>query len=260
MDKEILSSLEEWFDSYVSKYSFSDSKDQINIDLKVEHTYKVVDLITNLSKTVLPEEELYIAKTIALLHDLGRFEQYRRYKTFSDAKSEDHAELAIKIILTNNLLADYPKESTLIILKAISYHNKMNLPEDETKQVLIYTKLIRDADKLDIWRVIIDNYTSSKNNKVIGLGLNSENYISDTICKEIMARRNVDYKNLKTLNDLKLTQMGWVYDINFKKSLKIVKEREYIDQLFSTIPSSEKARQVYEEVKSYINAKLKNFN
>jgi hypothetical protein len=256
MNEEIFLTLKSWFNNYVSTYSFSEASDQVNIDLKFEHTYKVIELITTIAEEILSEEELYLAKIIALFHDLGRFEQYKHYKTFSDAKSEDHAALAIKIILENDLLAAIPQESSQLILKAISYHNKMNLAEDETDKVLLYSKLIRDADKLDIWRVVINDYNQEDNNKVVGLGLTSTNNISDSICQQIMAEKPVDYKDLKTLNDLKLTQMGWVYDINFKKSLEIIEEREYIDKLFMTLPPSAKARQVYEQIKSYISDKL----
>jgi hypothetical protein len=256
MNEEIFLTLKGWFNKYVSTYSFPNPTDQRNIDLKFEHTYKVVELITTIGEEILSAEELYLAKITALFHDLGRFEQYKRYKTFSDAKSEDHAALAIKIILENDLLAEISQESSQLILKAISYHNKMNLPEDETDKVLLYSKLIRDADKLDIWRVVINDYKQKDNNKVVGLGLTSKNNISDSICQQIIAEKPVAYKDLKTLNDLKLTQMGWVYDINFQKSLKIIEEREYIDKLFMTLPPSDKAREVYEQIKSYINNKL----
>ena len=47
---------------------------------------------------------IYTARAAALLHDAGRFQQYAEYKTFSDALSEDHAELGVKVIQNSGLL------------------------------------------------------------------------------------------------------------------------------------------------------------
>ena len=55
-------------------------------------------------------EALYMAETAALLHDIGRFEQFHRYKTFSDARSEDHAALGVDAIKEEGLLQSIDNE------------------------------------------------------------------------------------------------------------------------------------------------------
>ncbi|GAB6100670.1 HD domain-containing protein [Halanaerocella petrolearia] len=252
MNKNKFLALEEWFDNYVNNFSLTDPTEQENIDLKYKHTYKVCEMIERIAKELVVEEGLYIAKTIALFHDVGRFKQYNQYKTFSDAESEDHAELGIKILLDNNVLADLEELIVQLVLTAISYHNKATLPENESEEPLFYSKLIRDADKLDIWRVVLKDYNKESRNKTVGLGLEDNDKISDYVYHQIMKEDVVEYERLQTLNDFKLIQMGWVYDINFGPSFEVIKERNYIDRLFETLPKSKRANQVYAKIKSYL--------
>ncbi|AGB40737.1 putative domain HDIG-containing protein [Halobacteroides halobius DSM 5150] len=256
MNKKLFLALQNWFNNYVDQYSFSNPKDQENIDLKFKHSYKVCNRMTDIAKEILPPEELYTAKTIALFHDLGRFEQYKRYKTFADAKSEDHAALGVKILKDNNIFTEVDQSTTELILKAITYHNQATLPQTESKKCLVYSKLIRDADKLDIWRVVLKEYNSPSNNSTVGLGLADKPKISDEIYQQLMREEVINYQDLKTLNDFKLLQMGWVYDINFKESFRIIKEKDYIDRLFKTLPDTKKAKRVYDKINSYLNQKL----
>ena len=48
-----------------------------------------------------------MAWLIGILHDVGRFEQIRRFGTFSDADSIDHAHYAVNILFDDGKLKDY---------------------------------------------------------------------------------------------------------------------------------------------------------
>ncbi|WP_245684787.1 HD domain-containing protein [Orenia metallireducens] len=257
MNKEIFESLKIWFDNYTKQFSFANPNEQENIDLKYKHSYEVCKFIIKIAKSLpLNKSQLYTAKVIALFHDLGRFEQYAKYKTFSDTKSEDHAKLGVKILKENEVLALVNDTTAQIILKAISYHNKVQLPTDESEECLFYTKLIRDADKLDIWRVVLENYNSKSRNKTVGLGLADTTEISTNVYNQVMNREVVRYENLKSLNDFKLIQIGWVYDINFQKSFEIIKDKQYIEQLFKTLPNSKKLADLHCRINAYLGEKL----
>jgi putative nucleotidyltransferase with HDIG domain len=159
VNEQLFLDLQDYFDHYVSSYSFTDPQDQQNIDLKYEHSYQVKNNMTHLTAKMLNQKQSYIAQTIALFHDFGRFKQYQKYKTFADAKSEDHAQLGVNILQEKQILSALEPRISELILKAISYHNKPYLPSNEKEEVLLYTKLIRDADKLDIWRVVLTNFS-----------------------------------------------------------------------------------------------------
>src|SRR5690606_22584377 len=140
--------------AYIKKFRYEDYESQQNIDLKVEHSLRVAEGITTIGKQMgLTDSELNLVQIIALFHDIGRFEQYDRYRTFSDHRSEDHAELGIRIILRHNILEIFNADIRNLICCSIRYHNRRSLPPEEKDPCLFYSRLLRDADKLDILKV-----------------------------------------------------------------------------------------------------------
>ena len=257
MNQQLFSTIQEKFDNYVSNFCLAEPHEQQNIDLKYKHSYKVCQNMSRIIEDILSPPESYIAQTIALLHDIGRFRQYKKYKTFADAKSEDHAQLGIKVIQDNNLLAGVKEDNKKLILQAIQYHNKAHLPTEESDRCLFYSRLIRDADKLDIWRVVINEYSSSSTNEAVALELSTKEEISAEVYHKIMQEEVVKYEELKTLNDFKLLQMGWVFEINFAKSFEIINEKEYIERLYATLPSTTRAEDIYTKINSYLQTQIK---
>ena len=78
------------------------------ITLKINHTLRVVDLCEKIAKSLnMSDEEIFISKIIGLLHDIGRFEQWKRYHNFKDYETVDHADLGIEILKENNYLRKY---------------------------------------------------------------------------------------------------------------------------------------------------------
>lgn len=92
------------FEGYVAAYDPADPK----IALKVEHTYRVAELAERIAADEgLTAEDVGLAWLCGLLHDIGRFEQVRRYGTFSDARSESHAALGVHVLLDEGHLWDF---------------------------------------------------------------------------------------------------------------------------------------------------------
>ena len=114
---------EKEFEKYVEKYDSKNPK----IDRKIKHSYRVIDVAEDIAKSLkLTEEDITLAKLIALLHDIGRFEQIRIYNTFSDKDSIDHADFGVKVLFEDNLIRNFIKEDRFdnIIYKSIKNHNK----------------------------------------------------------------------------------------------------------------------------------------
>lgn len=69
------------------------------IKLKIDHTLRVVDNAVELAKNLsLPEDKIEIVRTIGLLHDIGRFEQWKNYQTFYDVDSVDHGNYGYEVL------------------------------------------------------------------------------------------------------------------------------------------------------------------
>ena len=132
--------------------------------------------------------------------------------------------LGIKIIQDSDVLKDFNEIEQENILLAIKYHNKLSIPSIENSTTEMYVKLVRDADKLDIFKVVTDYYADIKYNKdkIIELELPDKPAVSKKIYESLMKEKSAEYKYLKTLADFKLLQMAWVFDINYRKSYKII--------------------------------------
>lgn len=258
IDKKILKNLKYWFSNYVQTFKHGDEVFQENIALKEKHTMRVCKEILHIGEQLgLNDDELRLSEVIALFHDIGRFEQYARYKTYADHESENHAELSVKILKENKVLNRFDKSIQTLILRTILYHNRFALPEGETNTCLFFSKLLRDADKLDIWRVVTDYYNQNngKRNDIIELGLPDTAGFSDEVYQDMLNKRIVDVKYLKNLNDFKLLQMGWIFDINFVPTFQCIKTRHYLEMIFQVLPKSEKIEKIFGVAQAYLDKK-----
>lgn len=240
--KEQLKKIETWFESYTGSFSHENAEIRLNLGIKKAHSLRVRTEIRDLAKALeLKNDSLRLAEIIGLLHDCGRFEQYVRYRTFKDGKSADHAEMGIAVIKEQGVLHELGESERTLIIRAIAWHNKIRLPEREREPYLFYEKLIRDADKLDIWKVVLDYYyrTGEDKNNAIELDLPDTPGYSDSVMADLRRKTIVNIKHIKNMNDFKLLQMGWIYDINFTPALRKIAEREYLQRIRAVLPPSE---------------------
>jgi HD superfamily phosphodiesterase len=254
-----LKNIESWFKSYVSQFKSSDPIYIQNIELKKDHTYRVCREISALGESLgLNPQELNLAQTMALLHDVGRFEQYDRYRTFNDFKSEDHAQLSLKVINQEQVLKKIDPASQKLIICAISYHNRAALPSGETERCLFFSKLLRDADKLDILFVVTEYYRNKDKNSNESLELELPNtpQISDAVFKDIISGKSVNAKNIQSLNDFKLLQMAWVYDLNFPLTYEQFNKRKYLEKIRTACTSSLQIEKAYKAVRSFLDSMI----
>jgi len=248
--------LKSWFAKYVQTFINGDKECERNIALKADHTKRVCREILQLGeKLELNSHELRLAEIIALFHDIGRFEQYARHKTFVDRLSEDHAELGVKILRRNDVLNGFDDSIKNLIVRTIRYHNRAALPQSETARCLFFTKLLRDADKLDIWNVVIEYYhrNGGHRNDAIELGLPDTPGISEHVYQDIMNKRIVDVNHIKNLNDFKVLQMGWVFDINFEPTLHSIKSRRYLEMIREVLQETDKIHKIFNMIHSHLN-------
>ena len=146
-----------------------------------------------------------------------------------------------------------------IILNAINFHNRFSVPVDLNNSCLEYSKMLRDADKLDIWRIVADYYTKKTNesNSGIELDLPDTPGVSESVCRDLHKQSIVRISSLRNLNDFKLLQLGWVYDLNFSWSHRILLEKGYLESIYSTLPMIPEVNEIYENIMLYLNDKIK---
>lgn len=262
INKELLDKYHQWFESYIESFLQKYPELTENIQIKADHCIKVSKEIVGIARSLqLNKEEILLAETIGLFHDIGRFRQYVKYQTFSDSKSQNHAELGVEVLKEKDILNNLPHHQQEIIFKSILNHSRAEIIPDHNDQVMFHSKLIRDADKLDIWRLITEYYMvkDEKKNKTLELDLPDEETISEEVFEAIVNRRVVLKESMKTSSDFKLLQIGWLFDLNFNFSIHRLYDKKYLDKIFNALPDNEKVNQIKEVVDEYFEKHIETY-
>ena len=143
------------FEEYLNGYDRENDK----VKLKIVHTYGVIRCSEEIGRRMgLQAEDMELAKLIALLHDIGRFEQLKRFNSF-EADTMDHATYGVKVLFEEGMIRQFIEEDTWddVIRTAIAKHSDYELTGITDERTLLHARLIRDADKLDNCRVKLED-------------------------------------------------------------------------------------------------------
>lgn len=215
----------EAFHKYVSQYNLDDPK----IALKVRHTYAVVDACEYLADSLeLDKENRSLALLIGLLHDVGRFEQLTRFNSYDD-NLLSHAECGLEVLFEQNNIRNYIDTDNYddIIYAAIKNHSLFSIDLSVTGQALLHAKIIRDADKLDNFRVkAVDPIPAMLDVDEAYLGADT---VSDNIFRDFMEHRLILKENRHTKLDMWVSYLAFIYDFNFPASYQYILEHHCIE-------------------------------
>ena len=232
------------FDKYTSDYDMKDDK----ISLKYHHSYAVSKLMGELATNLgLNKEEIEIAKIIGLLHDIGRFEQWKKFKSFDD-RNVDHADESCNYLFKDEHTREFLDNDKydLVIENAIRYHNKLTIPEMDDYSCM-FTKMIRDMDKVDIYKQCAIHYEYTFN--------------KDELSKEVIEcfnkEESIPHKFRKSKSDSIIIMLAFIFDINFEESFDILVETDNFDLFLSVVEitpgSEEEWRKIREKCFDKIN-------
>lgn len=214
------------FETFVKQYDLKNEK----IKRKFGHSFRVMENAGQIAKSLnLSGEEIELSKLIGLLHDIGRFEQEKIYKTFKDHESIDHGDLGVDILEKENYIREYIVENKYdnIILKAIKNHNKLYIEDGLTKQELLFSKIVRDADKLDIFYEGVKLFWTNKEE----IEEINKSKLSSKAIETFNKNNLMDKKDIITEADGILNFIGFMFDINFKYDFEIIKKQNYINKI-----------------------------
>ena len=244
---KMLSRLTELSDAYVDTFREADGELPVMMQLKRMHTAFVVKNAEAIADGEgFSEEEREVALAAALLHDTGRYEQLKRYDTFRDSDSVDHAVFSHDIVKEKGWLDEVEVEGRGrhwkdAILKAVLYHNRRDLPKEvehplstSTSNLNLLSKAahtVRDADKLDIFRVLEDRilHTDWRGDLRAFWNLSVSAPPNPAVVNCIEKGRPVDYQNIKSLSDFVLIQVGWMISgLHFATARRLCRERNHL--------------------------------
>ena len=245
------------FKEYIKPYDPEDAK----IALKIAHILRTVEVSKKTAEYLkLGQEDIQLAELIGLLHDIGRFEQIKRYHTFLDKNSINHAEFGVELLFEKGLIRKFIEEDTYddVIKKAIWNHNKLTIEEGLNEKELLHAKIIRDSDKTDIFYVLTTEDTLT----LYGKEDVSQETISDHIIKEFMENKSVDYAHMEKPLDNLVAQIAYIYDISYYYGIKVIYENKYLDKLmdgfhFQNPQTIQAVNQMREMTNKYMEKRLK---
>jgi len=260
MNDEQYNFFQQWAKQHILTFQEVDPLHQQSIDLKEAHTFRVCAAIERIgSGLCLSENDLRIAYVTALFHDIGRFPQYQKYRSFRDLDSENHAKLSIRELNRHRILHTLTFTERQLISRAILFHNRLHIPGNLDPKTLLHCQLIRDADKVDILQVMSEHFhmAESLQNPVITLGLGADRQVREEVYRMLLDGRIMSYTKLKTINEFKVLQMSWVFDINFRPTFEILRERNNIGAIAATLPDTPLLQEALDFVNGYIEKRLK---
>ena len=241
---------EKSFQEYLKNYDINDG----SIALKIKHTYEVVKKSEYIANGLrLDKENIELAKIIALLHDIGRFEQIKEFGEFNDKKIE-HAEFGVKVLFDNGLIRKFMDENKYdnIIYKAIYNHNKYKIEENLNEKELLQCKIIRDADKLDNFRVKEKDKIEDMFPKIYNENTINYETVSEKVYEDFIQHKCIKLEDRKTIIDYWVCVIAFIFDLNFNISLQYVKENNYIDVLVDRIEYKNKnTKQKMEDIRKW---------
>lgn len=237
------------FLEFTSNYDLKDD----NVKRKELHSLRVMEQAKNIAEKMnLPQEEIELATLIGLLHDIGRFEQYKRHQTYSDLQTFNHGEFGADYLKEENRIREYTDNNQYddIIDKAIRNHSKNEIEIGLTEKELLHAKLIRDADKLDIFYEAIEVFWLNDTEEMNQTIAKEENL--NYIKQEKTIPRTTEY-NFRHINAV-IGLMALVFNLNYTESFKILKEEQYIDRITKRFnPQDEKTKDILETTRIKIN-------
>jgi len=230
-----------WFESYVHGFLGFGPRHDANIELKREHSRRVLQEAEGIAASLeLPERLSRVVGLAALFHDIGRFPQYLRYRSFDDRRTVNHGLLGFRTLRVQKVLEGLAPKDRATVLQAVYWHNRPHIPEGLPGDLDLTVRILRDADKLDIYRVIQGHLTTDgSTDETVTLGLEDEpDKYTPVIVHRILAGRRVHYEQMRWLNDFALLLCSWVFDLNFAATRKALWERGHIPALCSILPAN----------------------
>jgi len=236
-----------YFDKYISNYDMSDP----DINYKYYHSFRVMNNMELLSKCLnLPTKDVELAKNIGLFHDIGRFEQDKIYNSFIDDKM-DHGEYGVEVLKKENILSNYNTEieDYEVVYKAIRNHNKFKIEDNLNQRELLFSKLIRDADKLDILYAL-------SNEEIKPHLYEDDSQISESVKKCFYDNKQILKNQRHSINDSIIIALGFVFDINYGVTLNIINNYKYIDKIYQRLNQKDLFKPYFDYINNYIEERI----
>ena len=237
-----------YFDEYTKSYDMTKPE----LEYKYHHSYRVMDNMIVLAKSLsLPIKDVNLAKCIGLLHDIGRFEQFKKYQTFKDINM-DHGNYGEKILRENDVLKyfDISKDDYEVVYTAIRNHNKYKIEDNLSSRELLFSKMIRDADKLDILYAL-------GNPEIKWIVKEDDGIISNRVSEAFFQNRQIKSTGKENENENLVGLFSFAYDIYYNVTFDIIKNEQYYQKIYQRLHNQDLFKPYFEHITKYIDERIR---
>jgi hypothetical protein len=250
---ELISTLQAESQKYIAQLEPASSGAGPTIERIILHTNKVVENILILADSLdLSDNEKHVAEIVARFHDIGRLWLLRPEN--AESTITDHAEASLEYLKASPVFGQLDEPTQNIVIQVIKNHNKPDLPKKDGEAIVFYTKLLRDADKLDSWRTTAEYITrkGGKPNMALELALSDKPIVTASFSKTIIEGGIPNKSDIVTFSDFLLFQMSWIFDLHFRTSFQLVNKKQYIRHLYDALPKNDGVIEVYRMIRIHI--------
>ena len=253
MNSEQLSQIQAWFEQFVDGFCPASSGLPSPMALKKVHTREVALNARLIARELeWSEEDIRMSEALGWLHDVGRFAQFAEFGHFHDATSVDHGLRGFEITSASGILDSLAAPRREAILESIRHHNAKDIPSTLSPFTLPFLKLIRDADKLDIYRVVIEGLRQNGFRELSSIWphIQLDGPANPGLLKEIQTRRNVDLVHVKSLADFLVLLGHWTDDLQYKPTREQIRQRRILESLSAYLPAHPEAQEFFRQVEN----------
>ena len=247
-----------WFTGYVDSFKPGTRKAAEMIAHKRSHSYRVAELSLALSDELgWTDDDRSIAGTIGLIHDCGRFPQVVAHESYIDVHTFDHGEEGCRVIIGENILNGYGDADRTAILDAVRYHNNHNIPDGLPERSIPFVRLIRDADKVDIFKSLLKIFRSKAGNNrdEYIMRKKQDSRLSSEAIQDIRNGETVSHHHIETESDMVLMLMSWVYDIFYDPAIARIADAGYIGSLAALLPQEDDISDIIDNLCDVVSAR-----
>jgi HD superfamily phosphodiesterase len=236
-----LTVLSDWFTQYVDTFISTDDRIRAMIDLKLVHSRNVSATSHEIAIELgWSDGDIHTVAAAGILHDVGRFPQIRDHGTFADHESIDHGTLGGEVLTDSGILGDLDIRDRDSVLTSVRYHNKRTIPDMVPDDTLPIVRLLRDADKLDIYRILQEMLAQENLTRHIqsSISLRGNDEISPAVINDFSSGATVEYRNITTLADFRVMQLSWCYDISYAPTAQRIIDRGIPELIIGSLPDT----------------------
>jgi len=215
------------------------------LQLKQEHTLRVAANCGMLALAAgCTARQIQLAQRIGWCHDLGRFLQFPRYQTFDDSKSIDHGQLSLKLIKGLQLDRDLKPEEKGIVWAAVLLHNRLELPGHLPVRTRFFSALLRDADRLDIFRIFADYYSQGPvADSPLELSYPDTGQISPAVLQAVLGGTSPSYRLGHSVQDMRLIKLSWAYTLETPGAAELFRTCGILEATRRVLPDTKDVHQ-----------------